>query len=212
MGYVEPLEVGHNPVVRLITEMGHGLTIIAIFLILIGFYEEYRVGLAGLSSLAVTGIFVTILKNMLGLSGPHARRLSFPSGHTAAAFAAAIVLARRYPKWRYPFFLLAGAVGISRIFLKKHYPSDVCGGAALGIAVGAATNYVWKRLTVSHGRKRLRQAAFVLIPLILIYGMLGSDVPRYHMKITVPAILFLFIRKAANDWREARFDEQVEQQ
>jgi membrane-associated phospholipid phosphatase len=58
---------------------------------------------------------------------------SFPSGHTAAAFALARVLARRYPERSRLFYALAGLVGLSRICLDRHYPGDVAAGALVGL-------------------------------------------------------------------------------
>jgi membrane-associated phospholipid phosphatase len=60
---------------------------------------------------------------------------SFPSGHSTLAFNTATTLALDYPKWyvAVPAFLWAGSVGYSRMYLGKHYPSDVLGGAAVGI-------------------------------------------------------------------------------
>ena len=61
---------------------------------------------------------------------------SFPSGHASGAFSAATVIGSRYPKARIPVYTLASLVGFSRIYLGKHYPSDVLGGAVVGIASG----------------------------------------------------------------------------
>ncbi|HLQ62410.1 MAG TPA: phosphatase PAP2 family protein [Candidatus Acidoferrales bacterium] len=61
---------------------------------------------------------------------------SFPSGHTAASFAAATALSSAYPGWRRPLFLAAGAVGVSRVYLGHHFPSDVAIGAGLGVGLG----------------------------------------------------------------------------
>ena len=59
--------------------------------------------------------------------------ISFPSGHAATAFSAAIVLTILYPKGRF-FFLFAGTlIAFSRIFLTHHYISDVIAGSFLGI-------------------------------------------------------------------------------
>jgi undecaprenyl-diphosphatase len=60
----------------------------------------------------------------------------FPSGHTTNAFTVATVIWSRYPSWRAPFTVLAFATGISMIILGLHFPSDVFGGAFLGIACG----------------------------------------------------------------------------
>jgi hypothetical protein len=61
---------------------------------------------------------------------------SFPSGHTASAFAVATVAARRYPKRKWLFYGLAAAVGIARIQKSAHFPSDVLFGMGLGIYTG----------------------------------------------------------------------------
>jgi membrane-associated phospholipid phosphatase len=58
---------------------------------------------------------------------------SFPSGHTATAFALARVLARRHPEKARLFYALAGLVGLSRVYLNRHYPGDVAAGALLGL-------------------------------------------------------------------------------
>jgi undecaprenyl-diphosphatase len=60
----------------------------------------------------------------------------FPSGHTTNAFTVATMMWSRYPAWRVPFTTLAFATGISMIILGLHFPSDVIGGAFLGIFCG----------------------------------------------------------------------------
>ncbi len=61
---------------------------------------------------------------------------SFPSGHATAAFAAATLLAGR--GHRAPWYAFAALVAGSRVYVRMHHASDVVGGAALGVAVGAA--------------------------------------------------------------------------
>lgn len=63
---------------------------------------------------------------------------SFPSGHTTIAFACATVLTSFEPRLGALLFLLAGAIGLSRVYVGVHYPLDVLGGAVLGTAVGGA--------------------------------------------------------------------------
>jgi undecaprenyl-diphosphatase len=58
---------------------------------------------------------------------------SFPSGHTAAATVAALLFSIAVPALIPFFFVLAAVIGISRIYLGVHYPSDVLMGFALGV-------------------------------------------------------------------------------
>lgn len=65
--------------------------------------------------------------------------LGYPSGHAAVAAAvAAVVTPYLAPRWRVPVWAAALTVGPTRSYVGAHLPLDVVGGAALGIAVGAA--------------------------------------------------------------------------
>jgi membrane-associated phospholipid phosphatase len=61
------------------------------------------------------------------------RSTSFPSGHSAAAFAFATGAVMEMPALAPVLGPLAAAVGYSRVHTGVHYPSDVAGGAAIGI-------------------------------------------------------------------------------
>lgn len=65
---------------------------------------------------------------------------SYPSGHTAAAFAMVAVLALALRRWWVTALAIVGAtaISLSRLYLGHHYPSDVVGGLVLGLAVGAS--------------------------------------------------------------------------
>jgi len=61
---------------------------------------------------------------------------AFPSGHASAGFTTAVFLSRCDPGP--PWYVLAGLVGFSRIYVRLHHTSDVVAGAVLGLAFGAA--------------------------------------------------------------------------
>ncbi|GAB4452412.1 MAG: hypothetical protein Kow0031_34840 [Anaerolineae bacterium] len=65
---------------------------------------------------------------------------SFPSGHAAVAFGAAVALALSVRRWQVgvPAITLAALVAYSRLYLGHHYPTDVVAGALLGASLGAA--------------------------------------------------------------------------
>jgi membrane-associated phospholipid phosphatase len=70
---------------------------------------------------------------------------AFPSGHTSTAFAIASVLAIGYrDKWwvGVSAYSIAGLVGISRLYDRKHWGSDVVAGAALGTFIGVTLSKV----------------------------------------------------------------------
>ena len=68
----------------------------------------------------------------LGCTGSY----SFPSNHAVNNFAAAVFFYRLFPNLKYPLFITASLVAISRVYLGLHYPSDILGGAIIGSAFG----------------------------------------------------------------------------
>ncbi len=69
---------------------------------------------------------------------------SFPSGHTSGSFAAAAAI-RLWKKMEGNIaIILAVLIGISRMYLCVHYPTDVLAGAAVGIGCGIVGYYLGK--------------------------------------------------------------------
>ena len=66
---------------------------------------------------------------------------SFPSGHTMRLFSAMTALGLIWPKARWPLLTLAVLVGISRVVVTRHYPSDIVAGAFVGIFCAL---WVWR--------------------------------------------------------------------
>lgn len=68
---------------------------------------------------------------------------SFPSSHAVNNFAVATLLSRYYRRWRGGFFLWASLVALSRPAVGVHYPSDILGGAVIGVCVALAIVALW---------------------------------------------------------------------
>ena len=89
-----------------------------------------------------------VAKELVGRPRPVGLRPGFPSGHTTAAAAFYVVLGylggttveRRSFQWVLWAFvaLTVSLVGVSRLVLRAHWPLDVVGGAALGVALASA--------------------------------------------------------------------------
>ena len=137
----------------------HGEVWILLAAVLLLIRRQRARGLSAAFALALDLITCNkILKPLIGRIRPFAFRpdlsllvpppgdASFPSGHTAAAFAVVFALkASGSPLWR-PALALAAATAFSRLYLYVHWPTDVLGGVLLGAAVGWAGAKLTKAL------------------------------------------------------------------
>lgn len=141
-----------TPFWKVITFLGNaGWFWIVLAVALLVTKKTRRTGIAALLSLAV-GFLITnvLLKNIVARPRPfdayteiiplitRPTDFSFPSGHTCASFACALIFFRMLPKkYGVPAVILAGMVAFSRLYLGVHYPGDVLGGFL--VAVFAST-------------------------------------------------------------------------
>lgn len=74
--------------------------------------------------------------------------LSFPSGHTTVAFSTATAFSFSHPQLYVvlPINLWAGSIGYSRMYLGRHYPTDVLGGIMVGVFSGLVGHWVTKSI------------------------------------------------------------------
>jgi len=98
-----------------------------------------------LSLLLVIWLVVYGMKSLFMVPRPETGRIlvdaagySFPSSHTALAFGTATFLHPVSGKSSYLFWVFAIMMGISRVAVGVHYPSDVVAGAITGIILGYA--------------------------------------------------------------------------
>ncbi|MCA2004402.1 MAG: phosphatase PAP2 family protein [Ignavibacterium sp.] len=80
---------------------------------------------------------------------------SFPSNHALNNFAAAVFFYRLFPKLKWVLFITASLIAISRVYLGLHYPSDIIGGALIGILLG----YIFSQIALLTEKKFLTMKA-----------------------------------------------------
>ena len=155
-----------DPFMTLYTKLGDaGLLFIALGLVLLLFKSTRKAGFSALCAMIIGLVVVNftikpliarerpwlVIENFVNLV-PEKDPNSFPSGHTNAAFAFALALCMTAPKrWMKIAAVCAAVVmGLSRLYVGVHFPSDVLVGALVGSLCGLAGVWVvkmaWERL------------------------------------------------------------------
>ncbi len=82
---------------------------------------------------------------------------SFPSSHAVNNFAGATILARFYRKYAWGWFSFATLIALTRPYVGVHYPSDIVGGAIVGIACALGMIAAWEIVDSKYIRKASRE-------------------------------------------------------
>lgn len=143
---------------------------VALIMILVGLLWSRRVKQAGawtLLAFVLSGLAANLLKVIIRRPRPWTTEAlpahwygylhngafhSFPSAETATTFAVALTVGEWFPALRAPLVVIAVLVGLARVLVGSHHPSDVVAGAMLGIAV-------WQAVAVLARRREARTDA-----------------------------------------------------
>ena len=166
---------------------GEYLVILSLVLLAVGYglkHPQWKdAGWQSLIAHGLAAVSANILKHAIGRPRPkfmHAGNLelspvsgsgwdSFPSGHAAAAFAVATVLATKFPRARWLILVTAVAIAASRIIRGSHYLTDVAGGTALGCVMGIVAAHPWREWRSSVGIAVCRMTPFFVATLALVW-------------------------------------------
>lgn len=155
LSFLDWLQGFHTPILdagmKLASTLGNaGAVWILLAFVLLLFPKTRTTGLALAAALCVDVVLCNgILKNLVARTRPFDANptvellivrpldFSFPSGHTAAAFAAVTALwSSGEKKLFFPALFLACIMACSRLYFYVHYPTDILGGVLVGIVSG----------------------------------------------------------------------------
>ena len=155
-----------DPIVSIYTKLGDaGILFIALSLAMLLYKPTRKAGALALCAM-ILGLLVTnvTIKPLVERARPwldwpivplvtEKDPNSFPSGHTCAAFAAAMAWARTLPLKRDQVIAVVMAVlmGLSRLYVGVHYPSDVLAGCVIGCLCGLLACAVWNAAAEKRG-------------------------------------------------------------
>jgi len=134
-----------------------GMVWIAICVLLLFNKKSRKAGFIGLIALLITEILCNqLIKEWVQRERPfehiadfnllikNPNSYSFPSGHTTASFAVAIVISKYIRKLMIPTLVLAILISYSRMYLYVHYPSDILAGIILGVICSVLAIYTFQ--------------------------------------------------------------------
>ena len=151
-----------DPFMKLYTQLGNtGMLFIVLGVLMLFFKQTRKAGVSALCAMLIGLIVVNftikplvsrprpwlVIADFANLVPEHDPN-SFPSGHTNAAFAFALAVCVSAPKrWmKVTAVCMAAVMGLSRLYVGVHFPSDVLMGAVIGSLCGLAGAWVIRKL------------------------------------------------------------------
>lgn len=144
-----------------ITRLGNGGCLwIALAVVLLVLGKTRKVGAMSVLSLIITFVTVNLgIKNIVARTRPYEvidglvnlvekqSDFSFPSGHSAHAFAVGVVLLIMLPrKFGVPIFIISILMAYSRLYIGVHYPTDVIAGVLLGTIIAFISMFIVNKI------------------------------------------------------------------
>ena len=135
----------------------YGAAWLILAFVLTCFPERRETGIAVLAAVAASLVVVDVVLKPaicrprpfevadLILTVPAPSTCSFPSGHAACSFAAATAILLYDRRWGLAALAFACLVGVSRVYLCLHWPTDVLAGAAVGALTAIACVWAVRR-------------------------------------------------------------------
>lgn len=145
-----------DAIMPIITNIGGAILTISscLAMILFGKGSIKDAGVLSAASLSSSHALVFFLKKIftrqrpyetlehVNISKNNLKDYSFPSGHTTAAFSICTSIALVFPHMMVIFVVLAFLIGLSRIYLGVHYPTDVLVGMSIGTFFAFMCDYI----------------------------------------------------------------------
>lgn len=159
------------------TFIGDGIFALCLIAVVSFYFKKRPEGISLLVAFLLSGFIVQLLKNLISSPRPKlffepgqylffldgvslSNNSSFPSGHTATAFAIAtvLILCVKNRNWQLPILCSAILVGYSRIYLAQHFLIDVLIGALIGSLSGVIAVYAVRNFKrIKAGFKKMHQ-------------------------------------------------------
>jgi 4-amino-4-deoxy-L-arabinose transferase-like glycosyltransferase len=179
-----------NSLAKLFTQVGDGVLLGAISLLAFAAMRNRRTATRIVFSLLLSTIIVTILKELVSRQRPGSDTAnSFPSGHTASAFAVAGALFIHLRGQGVVFLPISALIGFSRVLRNSHYVSDVTAGLGIGlICAGAAGLIVMRAPRFAHLRTIRLIGGFLALCLTIFPWAVRRETLQQAILIVMPPI------------------------